>query len=233
MSLTAAQVVARACDMAKTPGWIVQGGQFLNLVLKDLWLHRDLKVNLKTQQLIIGTNSTGPFNLEVDYQRTYDLFYLQNGLPFFLNESSLAFFDKQFKSSSVSNYPYQWASDLSSAAIAASGATGQIYIYPQSSAQLSLTHRYMQKQADITTPETSILVPWFEDQDYLMTATAARLMKISDDQRLQQFLDSADSMLRTHLLMAADDEQSVVRRVKLDPFTFRGGRSTRPTKVTG
>lgn len=237
MPLTAAQVVARACDIAKTPGWIVQAGQFLNLTLKDLWLHRDLKVNLKTQTIAIGT-STGPYNLEPDYQRTYDLFYLQNGLPYFLKPGTLAFFDMQFVSSGISNYPYLYATDLSSAAIVASTVGlvtggGQIYVYPQSSAAITLTHRYMQQQAEISAPETSTVIPWFSDQDYLITATARRLMQVSDDARLQSFIENEGAMLRMHLIMAADDEQQIVKRVELDPWTFRGRRSSRPTKVTG
>lgn len=233
MAQTSAQVVALACGEAKCPGFIIQGGQYLNLVLKDLWLHRDLKVNLKTQPLTVQANSNGPFNLEADYQRTYDLFYLQNNLPYFLKPASLRHYDQEFKDPSISNYPYEYATDLSSAAIVASGAAGQVYIYPQSSGQIILTHRYMQKQADIVTPEVSAVVPWFEDQDYLVKATAKRLMGLTDDDRMKQYNDDAEAMLRIHLIMAADDEQQIVRRVTLDPWSFSVTRNLRPTKVTG
>jgi len=232
MALTAAQIVAAACSVAKCPGYISQGGMYLNLVLKDLWLHRDLKVNRKTQALSVSANSNGPFNLESDYQRTYDLFYLQNSLPYFLKPAAMEMYDAQFKDPSISNYPYMYATDLSSDAIIASATTGQIYIYPQSSASLSLTHRYMQKQADITTPETSTSVPWFEDQDYLIKGTAYRLMEITDDERRDKFITDCENMLRIHLIMAADDEQQIVRSVRLDPWRFNSNRSARPTKVT-
>ena len=233
MPLTATQIVTRACEIAKCPGYIVQGGQYLNLVLKDLWLHRDLKVNRKTQSLVITAGTTGPFSLETDYQRTYDLFYLQNGLPYFLNQAGNLLYDRQFKSSSISNYPYLYTTDVSVAAQAASSAAGQIYIYPPSSGGITLTHRYMQQQADIVTPETSSVVPWFIDQDWLIMATAARLMKVTDDDRLPQFNTDLETMLRTHLIMVGDDEQQTVRQVTLDPWAFRGSRSSRSTKVTG
>ena len=232
MAFTAAQIVALACAEAKCPGFTSQGGNYLNLSLKDLWLHRDLKVNRKTQSISVQANSNGPFNLETDYQRTYDLFYLQNGLPYFLKPASMERYDAEFKDPSISNYPYEYATDLSEAAKTASAAAGQFYIYPQSSGQISLTHRYMQKRDDITTPETSSAVPWFEDQDYLIKATAVRLMGITDDDRAPKYREDAEAMLRIHLIMAADDEQNIVRKVKLDPWAFQSNRSLRPTKVT-
>ena len=238
MPLTASQIVATACSVAKCPGFISQGGNYLNLVLKDLWLHRDLKVNRVVEPLTVQANSNGPFPLEPDYQRTYDLFFLQNGLPYFLKQASLEFYDKQFKDPSISNYPYMYATDLSTQAIAQAAilnggpSAGLIYIYPQSSGLISLTHRYMVQQPEITTPETSSVIPWFVDQDYLIKATAKRLMEIADDDRIQSFETDCEKMLGIHLIMAGDDEQQVVRRVKLDPWAFRTNRALRPTKVT-
>ena len=232
MAYTSAQIVALACDEAKCPGYLTRGGQYLNLALKDLWLHRDLKVNRKTQPIIVTANSNGPFSLETDYQRSYDLFFLENNLPYFLKPAAMSMYDAMFKDPSISNYPYMYATDTSSAAITASAAAGQLYVYPQSSARIVLTHRYMCKQADITTPETSTATPWFEDQDYLIKATASRLMGITDDERKPKYDKDLDAMLRIHLIMAADDEQPIVRSVKLDPWAFRNPRSMRPTKLT-
>ena len=232
MSYTSAQIVALACAEAKCPGFIVQGGQYLNLALRDLWMHRDLKVCRKTQTIVVQSGLNGPFNLESDYQRTYDLFFLLNGLPLFLDQISSRQYDAEFKDPSVANYPYEYNTDLSTAAIVASGTTGQIYVYPQSNGALSLTHRYMNQQPDIVTPETSAVVPWFADQDYLVKATALRLMGIVDDERAPKYREDAESMLRTHLIMAADDEQQVVNFVTLDPQRFRPRRSLKPTKLT-
>lgn len=233
MAFTAAQVVALACGEAKCPGFTVQGGNYLNLVLKDLWLHRDLKINRKTQSITVQATSNGPFALEADYARTYDLFYLQNNLPYFLQPAAMEMYDAQFKDPSISNYPYLYATDLSDAAQVLYSTAGTIYVYPQSSALLTLTHRYMQSRSDITTPETSSTIPWFTDQDYLVKATAQRLMGLTDDERMGAYKTDCESMLRIHLIMAADDEQQIVKSVKLDPWAFRNNRRLRETKVTG
>lgn len=227
MALTAAQIVTDACMMAKCPGFVAQGGRALNLVLNDLVLHRNLKVNLVTQTLVIPANSNGPFNLEANYLRTYDMSYLISGTPYFLQPASLREYDQENKQSGQSNYPYEWATDLSPVA---SGAVGQIYIYPQSSGQISILHRYFLNQTDITTPETSATVPWFSDQDYLMHATALRLMRITDDSRYDRFEADCQIMIARHLLTEGD-EQQVVKEVILDPrrFKIRGGN--RPTKL--
>ena len=232
MAQTSQQIVTLACAVAKCPGYLVIGGQYMNVVLQDLWMHYDLKVNRVTQSLVVQANSNGPFILEADYARTYDLFYLQNNLPYFLHPVSVEEYDQEFKDPSISNYPYEYATDLSTQAQVASGSSGQIYIYPQSSGQITLTHRYMVQQPDITNPQTSATVPWFTDADYLIKAIAVRLFDITGDDRRESFIKSCADMLRSHLIMQGD-EQSIVKAVKLDPRTFRGNRSVKPTKVTG
>lgn len=231
MPLTSTQIVAQACFEAKCPGFLTSGGIYLNLVLKDLWLHRDLKVNRVTQPLVVQAGTNGPFSLETNYLRTYDLFYLQNNLPYFLHQVTMEQYDMEFKDPSTGNYPYEYATDLSTQAQTASSGAGQLYIYPQSSGQLTLTHRYMLQQPEIATPESSAVVPWFIDQDYLIKATAQRLMGVTDDERAPKYKEDAEGMLRIHLIMEGD-EQGVVHAVRLDPRAFRGNRSVRPTKIT-
>jgi hypothetical protein len=89
----------------------------------------------------------------------------------------------------------------------------------------------MQSRPPITTPETSTVLPWFPDQDYLIKATAARLMEITDDTRYDSFVAQCDAMLRTHLIMEGD-EQAVVKSVRLDPRRFHTNRTLKPTKIT-
>lgn len=228
MALTAAQIVSQALQIAKCPGFTAQGGQCLNLVLQNLWMVRDLKVNRVTASITVQANSNGPFNLESDYARTYDLFFNVNGLPYFLKQIGLDEYDAEFKDPSIANYPYEFATDLSPVA---SGGTGLLYIYPQSSGQIVLTHRYMVRRPDIATPETSSTIPWFENTDFLVEATAARMMRITDDDRYDKFLASCAAMLGPYLIMEGD-EQSVVKSVKLDPQRFRVTRSLKPTKLT-
>lgn len=226
--MTAQQIVSTACSIAKVPGYTVQGGQFLNLVLQDLCLHRDLQMNRVTSTITIQAGTNGPFTLEGNYLRTYDLFYLQNGLPYFLNDISLKQYDAEFKSVGISNFPYEYATDLSPLE---NQQPALLYVYPQSSGQIALTHRYMLQQPDISNPQTSATIPWFPDQNYLIKATALQLMNISDDERQEMFTAQCESMLRIHLIMDGD-EQSVLRSVELDPRTFRIRKSLKPTKLT-
>jgi hypothetical protein len=200
----------------------------LNLVLSDLVLHRNLKVNLITSTITAQAGSFGPFNLESDYLRTYDMFYTVSGTPYFLNPSSLRQIDGENYQSGIENYPYEFATDLSGVP---SIGHGLLYIYPASGTQLTVTHRYYNQQPDIVTPETSAVVPWFSDQDYLLTAVATRLMRITDDDRYPTFLADCERMLKIHLLEEGD-EQQVVKEVALDPKRFRNGQgNNRPTKL--
>ncbi|OYV48237.1 MAG: hypothetical protein B7X10_03370 [Burkholderiales bacterium 21-58-4] len=227
MPLTAAQIVTDACQIAKCPGYTAQAGRALNLTLADLVMHRNLKVNLITQSLILQPASNGPWNLEANYLRTYDLWFNLNGEPYFLNPSSLREFDSEVQQAALESYPYEWATDLSPVG---SGGVGLLYTYPQANTQLTLTHRYYTSQADIVNPATSATVPWFSDQDYLIHMTACRLMKITDDDRYAEFVANGEQLLLKHL-MTEGDEQQVVKSVQLDPRRFKVGGGNRPTKL--
>lgn len=227
MNLTSAEIVADALQIAKCPGFTTQGGRAMNFVLDDLSLHRNLKANLVTSPIVVPANSNGPFILETQYLRTYDMFYLVDGDPYFLNATSLKQYDSENQLSGTSNYPYEWATDLSQVSY---GNPGLMYIYPASTSGVTLTHRYYLRQYGISSPETSNLVPWFQDQDYLVTAIAARMMRITDDQRYMQFMAEAEKMLQLHL-MTEGDEQQVVKEVILDPRRFRVMGNNRPTKL--
>jgi hypothetical protein len=224
-----------ACAIAKCPGFLSQGGIFLNMTLEDLWLHRDLKINRVTEFITVQANNFGPFTLPQNYQRTYDLFFEQNNLPYFLNPISTEEYDQEFKDPSIANYPYEFMTilyDETTALQQVPPSAGQLFIYPQSSGQIVLTHRYMVKQPDISVPETSAVIPWFPDQDYLITATASRLMQLTDDTRRDKFLADLDRMLRTHMISGDGDEQKVVNSVRLDPRRFHTNRTLKPTKLT-
>jgi hypothetical protein len=230
--LQAQQIVQRACAIAKVPGWLPQGGIYLNSVLEDLWLHRDLKINRVVEFVTVQANNYGPFTLPLNYLRTYDLFFEQNNLPYFLNPISPEEWDQEFKDPSIANYPYEFMTLLYDETTAqANQSAGQLFIYPQSSGQITLTHRYMVKQPDITTPEASQIIPWFPDSLYLIKRTAAELMSETDDTRMESFLAQCEAMLRTHIIMEGD-EQQVVKSVRLDPRRFHSNRTLKPTKIT-
>lgn len=384
---------------------VALAGQYLNLALQDLKLHRNLKVNRVTQVLTVSAGTYGPFALESDYLRTYDLFYQiqgPNGETQFLTPISMEQFDAKFKGTATADYPTEFATDLSTqvatfanpvggsvtsivpatpgigylslpgiafggpgagaaatatltcvgffanwangsgylpndivtlvggtftrpatlrviepgfgmqvvdggaytvlpgnpavvagnlnitgdagtlavsggsglgmqvrvtwgvgtctvtaggagyvtAPVANSfggtpnssatfttavapiggGSAGNLYIYPQANGSIALTHRYMRDQPDIVSPETSSVIPWFNYQDYLVKQTAARLMGITGDDRQSSYLTECENMLRPHLIMQGDEQQTV-QRVRLDPETFKTGRGVRPTKV--
>ncbi|KVN55392.1 MULTISPECIES: hypothetical protein [Burkholderia] len=230
--LQAQQIVARACAVAKCPGFIQQGGIYLNMVLEDLWLHRDLKINRVTEFITVQANNYGPFALPLNYLRPYDLFFQQNNLPYFLHPISTEEWDQEFKDPSIANYPYEFMTILYDETTAQTNqSAGQLFIYPQSSGQITLTHRYMVKQPDIATPETSTVIPWFPDQQYLIKATAVELMGETDDTRQEVWRAQCEAMLRTHLIMEGD-EQQVVKSVRLDPRRFHTNRTLKPTKIT-
>lgn len=213
-------------------------GQYLNLVLEDLKLIRNLKVNRVTQLLTLQPGAYGPFPLEADYLRTYDLFYpmpasgggTSSGITIKLIPITMEQFDMEFKSPSVSNYPYEFATDLSTQAIVPGVSAGNLFIYPQTSGQLVLTHRYMKDQPDITAPETSAVVPWFSSSDYLVRATAARMTATTGDDRHDAWMAEADKILRPHLVQEGD-EQETVKSIRLDPRHFRTNRGAKPVKA--
>lgn len=227
--LTAAQICTEAAAIAKARGFIAQAGRALNLTLDDLVLKNNLKINREETTISLTAGSVGPFNLVQTYLRTYDLFYEQSGQRFFLTQVSMKHFDGLYRSSAIATYPYCYATDLSPLADNPSTGIGLLYVYPQSSAALTLTHRYMIRRDQITTPETSTTVPWFFDQDYLIHCVAMRLMRITDDQRYERFRDEANAMLKPYLIMEGD-EQEVVKEMKLDPQRFRLRRFIKDAK---
>jgi len=226
--LTATQITTKARAIAKCPGFLSQSGEYLNLTLKDLVLHRELKMLRKQGSISVTVGSNGPFALPTDYLRTYDLFYTVNNFPYFLFPLSQEQYDQLFKDPSIANYPYSYTTDLTAQQ---TQSAGSLFIYPQSTTALTLTHRYMVNMADISTPESSSTVPWFPDQDYLVHATATRLMQDTDDQRYESYKVMGENMLRTHLIMEGD-EQKVVKEIRLDPQRFHLNRNLRPTKIS-
>jgi len=228
-TLTAAQICTLARQIAKCPGYVQQSGQFFNLVMQDLLWHRDLRVNLVLEQMQIQANTNGPFPGAVNYLRTYDLWYEVLGQVFFMTPISLETFDSEMKQPQLSNYPNEFAVDSSPMA---QQQPQLLYIYPMSNNELLVNHRYFMQQADIVSPETSDTIPWFQDADYLIHATATRLFTIVDDERYLAFMKMGEDMLRKHLIMEGDKAKVPVS-IRLDPRMYRQKRSLRPTKVTG
>src|SRR5260370_2274288 len=139
--LQAQQIVSLACTIAKCPGLVSEGGQFLNMTLEDLWLHRDLKINRKTESIVVQANNFGPFTLPLNYLRTYDLFFQQNNLPYFLNPISTEEYDQEFKDPSIANYPYELMTIFTDETTShPANPPRHLFIYPPPSHQLTLPH---------------------------------------------------------------------------------------------
>lgn len=246
------QIVLLACQQAKGGGTTFGSGmtpicgQYFTGVLENLKLVYNLKMNRVTQPLLLQAGTNGPFALEADYLRTYDMFYplptsaggTSQGLPQFIKPLTTEQYDAEFKDPSMANYPYFYSTDLSTQAQVWSGggygngtmtSAGQIFVFPQSSGLLSVTHRYMKNQPDYATPELSALAPWFPHSLYLITETAAQMCKETGDDREAKWHADAKEMLRPFLIMEGDEQQTV-KQIKLDPRAFHNTRNLRLTK---
>jgi hypothetical protein len=240
---TLSQICLLACYNAKAGSNMTAiAGQKLNLVLEDLTLNRDLKINRVTQILTVTAGTYGPFALEADYLRTYDMSYpLQgpNGMTQFLVPITMEQWDAEFKGGPNANYPYEFATDLSSEAQVWSGASqgvgtltsaGNVYIFPQSNGTINITHRYMRWQPDYVNPQSSNNFAWFPYSGYLEKATTVKMMEITGDDRHDAYEKQCEEMLRPHLIQEGDEQQTV-RAIRLDPRHFKNTQALRPTKV--
>ena len=224
MPLQSQQIVALATQIAKVPGYTSQAGEMLNYILSELCQTYDFELARKTYNFNF-TGSQGPYNMPPDYLRAgrSDIFYLvQVGLPYFMEWSGKAEFDRFIQFPTLSAYPTRYWVDMSAT-------PPQMYVWPMPSGAYPVTVSYYSQMPDIATPETSTSVPWFPDQNYLTTRLAGELMKIADDARCGQFLGDSDgtdgqiegcqSLLRKFLIMK-DDADNEIKQVTLDRRRF-------------
>lgn len=196
----------------------------MNARLVQIALEQDLDIIRRTTtiQMVIGVSA---YNLPVNYLRAREAFYSQSGQIYVLSARSMDDYDQLFKGPGQFEYPYLFATDLG-----ASPPT--INLYPTPSISATLTVRYMDNLVEIATPETSVVIPWFQDQLLLVKMVAEDLMDISDDTRANDFAVKNDDKMRRMLQMANDKEDRVIT-IKKDPATFRAARAVRPTKLQG
>jgi hypothetical protein len=237
---SASQICLLASRIAKGgTGMVALAGQCLNIVLEELVLLRNLKVNRETASILVSAGIYGPFDLPANYLRTYDMFYplptsgggTASSMTQFLTWVTTKQFDAEFKSPSVSNYPYEFMTDLSVTAKNASlTGAGQLFIYPQTSGSYNITHRYMIQRDQIVNPESNSNPPWFADTMYMVNATAALMMGITGDDRHAEFSAKAEKLLYPYLIQEGD-EQPAITKVELDPRTFHFNKGLKPTKA--
>lgn len=237
MALTSQQIVTQACAIAGASGLTAQAGQLLNMILSDLCQTYDLGLARKTYTFTFSTTLTdpagrfqqgsGPYPLPTDFLRCVDaqsVFWTLNGVPYPMIPIDLSEFDMTTQQAGNQSYPYWFATDLSLGDETAAGASGPMaYVYPAPSGAYPVVVRYFAQMPDIATPEASATVPWFPNQSYLVTRLAGELMRITDDERMAQFLgdspDGAFGILRRYLQMK-DDHQNRAITVKKDRRRF-------------
>lgn len=106
------------------------------------------------------------------------------------------------------------------------------YAYPPPLGTYPVTIRYQRQMPPIVDLNT---VPWFPDEGYLITATAARLTEISDDARTDQMEARAARRMQKYLELS-DDKTNRAQQIQLDMRTYGGGTPysrARNTKIAG
>lgn len=222
MGLQAQQIVSLACQIAKCPAYTVQAGRFLNTVLQGLAQDYDFDVIRKTATFNFDTSSTGngytfgcgPNLMPTDFLRAHKkgAFYFISGVPYTMVGVEQAEFDQFVQQAGNASYPSMFYVDVSKS-------PAELYVWAPASGAYAATVRYNPQMADIATPESSTDVPWFPNTDYLIESVAARLMQITNDDRLPTFRAMSEDTLTKYLKMK-DDPETAVKRVELDPRRF-------------
>lgn len=249
MSLTAAQICTLARQEAKCPGYSSQSGQLLNAILSELCQTYDFESIRKTASGSFNTSSpstwgyapgSGPNAMPSDCLRLArkGSFYYISGVPYPLIGVKQEEFDTLVQQAGFASYPVQMYVDVSPLS---GGSPPNMYVWPPAAGAYVYWVRYFPQMPDITTPETSSTVPWFPNQNYLITRLAGELMRITNDQRAPQFLGDneeatpmgAGVILRKYLDMK-DDPETSPKTVQLDRRRFGPAFSRLPnTKTVG
>ena len=245
--LTAAQIVTRICKIARAPGFTADAGDILNQILGELCQTYDFDIargvvnfpfnaqsggndyNLDFSSdygppLVGGLNS-GPYALPSDWLRARrdDVFYTINGVKYVMINIDMAEYDSLVQQAGLMSYPQNYTVDLS-----VLGENNipqpQMYVWPPPAGGYPVTARYQRQMPNILNPATSAQVPWFPDQNWLITRGAGELMRITNDNRADKFLgdgpQGAQGILNRYLKLANDDEDRA-KRVTLDKRFFQ------------
>ena len=227
MSLTYAQIVKRATQAAKVPGFIIQGGEYLNMVLEDLALYYDFDIRHNdTHSILTNTVSPpeGPYPLPADYLRhvVEEIRFIERGEPYVLFQVPLRTLKKQFTGQGFTTYPQVFATDIS--------ITGkQVFFWPPPNGSYDIEFPYYSAHTYEIDPETSSSIPWFPSSSYLIKAVTAKLCSDVDDSRAESLYFEAETLLVKYMKMM-DDKTGYAETVKLDSNNFAGRGSLPGTK---
>ena len=234
MSLQAQQIVGLATQMAKTPGYLAQAGQMLNLILAELCQKHDWREARKTTTIALSAvTGSGPYTGPSDYLRSRMGDAWIGSPPSFVYYTDLSEYDAFIRLQTTAGTPGRFWVDGSTSPV-------NIYVYPAAGSTMTMNLRYYAQMADISTPETSSTVPWFPEQTYLLTRLAGELMKISDDPRAGQFLGSNDGstggirgaeyILTEFLKMREHDQDNMQKHMQIDRARFLAVQAGLPTE---
>ena len=256
MPLTAAQICAKAANIARVPGFLVQAGDYLNVVLAELAQNYDMMLIKQTYNFNFAPSQINYLgqafqNYPANYLRSInrESFYVIQGVPYPMIHVDQNEFDMLVQQAGISNYPVFFTVDMSLTGASNSlvaGTPGLLNVpialfWQVPSGAYPVTQRYYSQPADIATPSTSSQVPWFPNQNYLITRVAGELMKDADDERAPSFLSANEDMypmgagvLLRHYLQMEGDKGDRVQTVTLDRRRF-GYRydNLKQTKVLG
>lgn len=245
MALTCQQIVTLATQIAKCPGYTSQAGQLLNMILGDLCDTYDFAAARKTYYFnfnpslvaAVGNSiyGSGPYPLPADYLRAIEgeVFWTLQGVVYNMIPVDLAEFDHMVQQAGIQSYPYIFATDTS----LNDNATPVVYVYAPPSGAYPVTVRYFAKMPDITTPETSSTVPWFQNTAYLKTRLAGELMQLTGDDRAAEWLGESPTGAQgilNRFLKNKDDNSNRAMQIKLDRRSFGRPYNNLPnTKTVG
>lgn len=245
MGLTAAQIVNLATQAAKCPGFTSQAGQLLNAILQDLCMDYDFDAAQGSISVVLTSGLKGPYVLPTDYLRMRqregktDLYFVISGVPYHPTQITYPELNALVYTAGLQNYPTMFATDMS---VAIPGTTGpNLYVWPPSNGAYTLLGSYQKQMPDIATPESSATLPWFPNNNYLITRLSGELMKLTNDSRLESFLgdddrsapNGAGTILRKYLQLK-DDSEGMAKTVSLDRRRFGASYNRlKNTKVVG
>ena len=251
MALTSAQIVARALEIAKVPGFTLQAGQALIAALSELCETYDFEAtkvsfNGTLNPAVVNTDPNivpgqGPTALPAGYLRMKKntFVWLFSGVPYPLINMDDEDYDQQVQQVGIASLARDYITDLSNPS------NPTFTIYPPTNGAYPYRGRCHIRMPDIGSsavasatgwipgvapPEMSAVVPWFPNTTYLIQRVAGDVMRITGDQRWERFLGKnrdgtgAQDILE-RLLQMVDDKASRAQKISLDRRTFRNNQA--------
>lgn len=238
MAQSLSTLVSLACQTVGAPGFGVQAGQFLNMILQELAQTYDLEVERGfytfnfNPSLINNSgpfyNGGGPYPLPSDYLRAEpnDVFWVLNGVPYVMINIDLAEFDSLVQQPNNQSYPYWYATDLSQS-------PPVMYVYQAPNGAYPVYMRYKRQLPDVANPQSSTGASWFPNDNYIYLRLCEFMCRLVDDARAQAFGADAMQTLDRFLKMEGD-RLARAETVHLDRRRFGKRYSSLPnTKLVG